>query len=260
MSFTGESDDGGPASPNPYRDPVPWWTVTIGSQTIKAALTKFNGLEVKDEWKADKSKNTSGHVPKFAGTPGLQDILLTFAIVGGDGPNDLEAAADAFDDVVALYELMAPAPGSQYSATPASYPVPGQTAGVGSPSAQLVALANVRTDPNTGQIIPAADNAFGAASSSTSTEPNPGPRPPTLPISNAICAFFGVVSVARKSFKLRWDEASGAWECDLGLIQDQQPSPIAAGAMVAPVPATSISAALGLGTGSGNAGAAAGAT
>lgn len=218
-TFTGESPTPAAASPNPYRDPRPWYTVVLGGVTIKAPLTKYNGLKIEDEWKVDKSKSTSGHVPKFAGTKGRTDIMLTFRA----------ASEDDFDDIGDLFNLMAPAPGA-YSSTPPTTTSAGQSTGVGSVASGATA-ANV--DPNTGKAVPDPDNAFGSASS-TNPDPDPGPRPPTLPIQNAVCAWHQVFAVARKSIELKYLEADNSWECDLGLIQDEPPVAIAAGAMQGP--------------------------
>lgn len=220
LTFTGETPNPGPASPNPYRDPRPWYTVVLGGRTIKAPLTKYNGLKIEDEWKADKSKNTSGHTPKFGGTKGIENIVLTFRACD----------ADDFDDIGDLYNLMAPVPGSQFTSAPTTTTTTGAISGVGAVGATPTSGT---VDPNTGKADP--DNAFGAASTATATpEPNPGPRPPTLPIQNAVCAFHGVFAVARKSFELVYLDADNSWECHLGLIQDEPPRPIAAGAMQSP--------------------------
>ncbi|HSM94072.1 MAG TPA: hypothetical protein VLT47_14435 [Anaeromyxobacteraceae bacterium] len=219
LTFTGETAAPSPASPNPYRDPRPWYTVIIGGRTIAAPLVGYGGMKIEDEWKVDKSKSTSGHVPKFAGTKGRTEIMLTFAA----------ADADDFDDIGDLFTLMAPAPGA-YSSTPPTTTTTGQTSGVGS----VASGATVGTvDPNTGKAVDP-DNAFGAASSQVTQDPDPGPRPPTLPIVNAVCAWHGVFAVARRSIELEWVKDDNSWLCHLGLIQDEPPVAIAAGAMQGP--------------------------
>ncbi|HSN15620.1 MAG TPA: hypothetical protein VLT61_13390 [Anaeromyxobacteraceae bacterium] len=219
-TFTGETAAPAPADPNPYDDPRPWYTVVLGGATLVAPLTKFNGMDIEDEWKVDKSKNTSGHVPKFAGTKGRTEIVLTFRACD---------KAD-FADIIRIFRLMAPAPGA-YSSAPAASPGAGQTSGVGS-VASGAAVGNV--DPNTGKAVDP-DNAFGAASTQTTQpDPDPGPRPPTLPIQNAVCAFHQIFAVARRKIGLRYLDADNSWELDLGLIQDEPPVTIAAGAMQGP--------------------------
>jgi hypothetical protein len=213
------------AAPNPFRDPAPWNTVRIGGRLIKATLTKINGIKLEDEWKVQKSKETSGSVAVFNGTKILEAIELTFEAVGEED----------FDDLGDLWNLLAPKPGT------------GGTVGTPAPtggnqfSGGVVTPKGNAASPSASTTAGTVDTSGGAAKSSSSSTPNPGPRPPTLIIENAILTYLGVTAIARKAWEGPKCTATNSWEVVLTLIQNKPPVPAGVGAQAPPKPGSQFS-------------------
>lgn len=233
------------ARPNPYRDPVPFNRIRLGGRLITAILKSIDGVVVKHNWKKQKSKDSNGAVFSFQGTDpvgGEGGFKLTFS-----APNEA-----MFDDLREVLELIKPVPG-QGSTGGTAAPTKGQTFAIGSPAKGDAPAATT----------PAASSPAGGSSSSTttsttatatggagtsSTDPgtgktdtgdksNPGPRPPTLPIENAILSdWMGVMAVASAEYEAPKPTGSNGWEWTVGFIHDKPPTPAGTGAMAPPKP------------------------
>jgi hypothetical protein len=203
--------------PNPFRDIGPWCEVLIGGNLIKASLTKINGVSTKDEWKKQKSKESSGSTKVFAGTT-VGDPKLTFTAVD----------EDEFDDLRDFWDLLAPKPGQGGTGAPAAptggtqYTAAAQPRGeaVGSPPA-----ASASTDTTSSA------DASSSSSSSSASKDNPGPRPPTVSIQNEILRWHGITSIARGEWEGPTPTETRGWEVVLTVVPQDPPKPAGAGAM-----------------------------
>lgn len=206
-------------SPNPYRDPKPWWSVKIGGREVKSYLVAIDGCEIEDDWKVQKNISSSGATAVFQGTKLVEAIKLTF-----EAPDE-----ESFDDLGDIYEQMAPVPGSGFASsgtTPgASVAHPGgvfvdktiQSSTASGAAGAEAAAASAASAPST------------AKKAATTATPNPGPKPPTLSIENAVLRYIGVTSVCRKKFKAPYVTPTNSWRVDLTLIQSSPSKPAGAG-------------------------------
>lgn len=227
---------------NIFDDPVPWNQVRVAGILVLALLTEVNGVKIEDEWKKQKSKNSSGAAFAFGGTNpvgGEGGFTLTFRATG----------REEFDQLYDIFDALKPVPGlggggtgtsSSSSSSPGSKWKNGTP--VGSPAKPTDASAEdlLKQAQNAldslGKPTPAAssDDPATAQKAATTPQPDPGPRPPTVPIELGWLAFVGVFAVARKSWE--WSKvAPDINEVTIGFVHDNPPKPAGAGAMSAPV-------------------------
>jgi len=204
-------------SPNPFRDIGPWNTLGVAGRLVKALLVEVNGVSTKDEWKAQKSKETNGQVWVFSGTT-VDKPKLT-----------LEACdAEDFDDLGDLWNVLKPVPGFTGSATPAA-PTGGQ---------QFTGAAQSKGDASSsssgGTVNTVADPA--AKASTSSSTPNPGPRPPTVSVQNAILAWHGITAIARGEWEGPMVTETNSWRVVITVVPQEQPKPAGVGAMTPAAP------------------------
>lgn len=233
-AFAGETSNA--ARPNPFIDPRPFNRVTVAGVLVVAVLVKFNGISVEDKWKAQKSKETSGMVNVFAGTDP----------VGGEGGFKLTFRAydiESFDQLYDIYNALAPVPVLTTTAPATTSTSSAPTSSIGSPPSTAEGLiaqaqASLAQLSNPSAAAQTATDAGASSTPSAGPTDNPGPRPPTVPIDNALLAFMGVTSVARKSWA--WEEGPGlSWDVTIGFLVDKPPVPAGAGAMTPPVSTSS---------------------
>lgn len=201
--------------PNYFRNRSPWLDIRFGGRLVKAALVEINGIATKDEWKKQKSKETSGQVNVFAGTT-WSDPKFTFeAVDAGD-----------FDDLRRLWELLAPVPGLGGTSLPAGVPSGYVSGGpVGSPPASNAAASGtvgVAVGGKTGS----KDGWPGGPGI-----PDPGPRPPTVTVQYPPLAWHGITAVARASWEGPIFTATGSIRHIITFVAEKPPKLAGAGAM-----------------------------
>jgi len=217
------------AYPNPYDDVRPWNTIGFGGIPILPLLVKIGDVKVTDEWKAQKSKETSGQTWVFSGTTVAKPKLT------------LEAPDKAsFDDLRRLWDQLKPVPGQGGgSSTSASSTAAAPTAAVGSPASsssqsaeQLLAQAqralaalNNPTQP------PAGGSASGSSTTSSAATSNPGPRPATISVQNEILAWHGITAIARGEWEGPTPTETNSWQVVLTVVPQEPPRPAGVGAM-----------------------------
>lgn len=201
---------------NPYRTPKAFSRVRLGGRLITAVLKTIGNCTIKDNWKMQRSRETGGAVMVFTGTDP----------VGGEGGFKLTFRApreDMFDDLRETLDLIKPVAGlSSTSSTPS--PKGGQQYGIGSPAA---------ADSSGSSSSSGGD--FKIPGNNTTATANPGPRPPTLPIENAILNdWMGVFAVARGEMEAPVPTPDNAWEWTVGFIHDKPPHAAGTGTMGPP--------------------------
>lgn len=213
-------------SPNFFIDREPWTIITFGSGApIRAALVEINDVSTEDQWKKHKSKETSGELASFEGTT-WSDPKLVF-----EGTDDRD-----FDDLRALWDLLAPVPGLTGGSGTAT-PAPGQTFAIGSPAKGSTG-GSTGGSSSTSSTAGGATAAGGSNTSSTSTaeekkdkKENVGPRPPTVPVTYPLLAWHGILAVARKKWEGPYPTDTNGLRVTLTLIADKPPRPAGTGAM-----------------------------
>ncbi len=218
--------------PNPHRpgELVKWNRVKLGGRVIKAILRKVDGNEIEDEWTEQRATGTSGAKYIFKGTKPAAPITMTFEAV-----NDTDPPEVAFDDLMEIYDMLAPKPG--FTGTVA--PLPGSQYAIGSPARGSTAGGTSTTTPVAVPATPtggggggtaAAAGGQGASSSASSSATDndgfpkntsttsPGPKPPTLSIESAYFQRFGITAVSRKKWKGPYVNETNSWSVDITFV------------------------------------------
>ncbi len=236
--------------PNPHRpeELLSYKRVKIGGRWIKAALFKVDGNEIEDEWNEQKPTGKSGAKYVFKGTkpPGKQ--TWTFR-TGHDGVHTPE---EMFDDLMEVYDLLAPKPGLSggTGAAPAAagsqWSIGATKGGTGAPPSTEGGAGGGGGSGSSSGSSGTATAAGGSSSGSSSTDatdkkdsktPDPGPRPPTLSVESAYLLRFGVTAISRAKWKgPTFLPESGAWEVEITVVPQQEPIPAGVGAAAAKSP------------------------
>jgi hypothetical protein len=223
--------------PNPWDSPDFFERVTIGGRPVLATLIAIDGVEIEDEWAAQRPTGNSGATNVFKGTKPPGDVTLTFEAV----------TVEDWDDLRAHWDNLAPVPGSGTNGTGATTGSPGSAAygqsftqgkspttstNTAKPEDLLkqvqAALAAVQSGANvTG--APAATSTTTTKSSAAST-PNPGPKPPTRSIVNGYLNYVGMVAISRKKWKGPYPSPTRGMRVDLTVVNQKEPVKAAVGA------------------------------
>lgn len=196
--------------PNPYRNPPDFYEVVIGAVLLKSYLVEIDGLKTEDEWQVNKPTAANGAGVVFRGTK----------IPGGDGGVTLTLEGpdeDSFDDFYMLWDLLAPKPGSFGTATPTAST--GSQYAVGVPSAAEAPSSPTASTSASSYAIP-----DGTGAPKGGAGGDVGPRPPTLPIQNALLAFHKITSIARRAYEGPFPSAGNSWRIKVSLIVIRPPT------------------------------------
>lgn len=231
--------------PNPHRpdELLSYKRVKIGGRWIKAPLHKVDGNEIEDDWNEQKPTGKSGAKYVFKGTKPPSKQTWTFR-TGNDGVHTPE---EMFDDLMEIYDLLAPKPGlgggspTAPAAAGSEWTI-GATKGGGSAGGSSSSPSSGSTSTTGG----AATSAGGSSSSSTDTDStstkkdaDPGPKPPTLSVESAYLLRFGVAAISRAKWKgPTFLPESGAWEVEITVVPQQEPIPAGVGAAAPKTPDT----------------------
>ncbi len=211
------------ADTNPFDDLAPWNRIRLGGMLFdELRLVEIDGVSTKDEWKEQKSKESSGKVYVFAGTT-------------VDKPKLTLEACDraAFVELRRIWDLLKPVPG-QGGTVPAAK-TPSQTFAIGSPAAPGSSGSTAPTGQGGVFTVPSGSTSTGSSSSSSSTD-NPGPRPPTIRVENEILKWHGITAIARGQWDGPRPTPTNSWRVVLTVVPQQPPTPAGAGAMAPPSP------------------------
>lgn len=241
---------------NYFRNPKPWTEIHMAGRLIRSALVELNDVSTEDEWKKQKSKETSGSVNSFSGTK-QNNFTMTFE---GVDEND-------FDDLGDLWNALAPVPGLGGGTTSATTAAP-MTA-PGQPSATAVAVGNAaaaeskasggdwvdqwqaRAAAQTDSSSSALDSVNADTGKDTSKEPSPGPRPPTVAVDHPLLRWHGITAAARKKWEGPFVTETNSVRVKLTMIPDKPPTPAGTGAMAPPKPGSQFTIGGGGGSGGG---------
>jgi hypothetical protein len=219
--------------PNPFRDVGPWNTLRLGGVLVKPLLVEIDGVKTTDEWKDQKSKESSGKVWVFQGTTKDKPKLTL------EAPDE-----ESFDDLLRLWEQLKPVPGLGGVSAPTTSTASAPTTAVGSPPAppvtaeSLLAQAQAKlaalNNPSAASSTTGSSSSTAGAGAAAAATSNPGPRPPTVSVQNAILAFHGIFAVARGEWDGPKPTPTRSWKVVLTVIPQEPPTPAGTGAM-APV-------------------------
>jgi len=223
--------------PNPWDNREFFERVTIGGRPIKASLVKVSGCKIEDDWQVQRPLGSSGATNVFKGTKPAGPATLTFRIAG----DTIDALRDEWDDLRAVYEMLAPKPGTSQA---------GQGNTTGSPGSAAYGKGYVHqsTNDNPAPTVTADDllkqaqaalaqlQAGGpAASSATSAGPvasilSPGPKPPTLSIENGYLNYVGITAISRKSWEGPTPDETNGQIVNIEVVLQRAPVKAAVGA------------------------------
>lgn len=227
------------AFPSPFTNPDYYQRVRIGGLLIASAdLVEVDGIKIEDEWSEQKPTGSSGATNVFKGTKPVAAVKLTFEAIDEDG----------FQELRAVWDLLAPKPGSGGNGSGNTTGSPGSAAAsytksTGSPGGSQTAE----------QALAAAEKAFSAVGATTTTSsssssgtgtipgitggsttttatPNPGPKPPTLSVKNGYLNYIGVTAISRKSWEGPKVTATNSYRVIIEVVQQKDPTPAAVGA------------------------------
>jgi hypothetical protein len=212
---------------NPFAtDATPPWQLVIANVLYsEVCLTAIDGLKLKREWKAQKSKETSENTYVWSGETTEQPELT------------LEAVDRAgFAEILALLTAMAPVPGytpsaaassSSSTATPTAQAVGAPTTAEGLLAQAQASLAAIDKPTSTGSSSSSGDTS--SSSSSTTPAQNAGPRPPTLTIDNPILSLAGITAFACGDVTLPLPNDTLGWVMKVKLVPQKPVTPAGVG-------------------------------
>jgi len=223
--------------PNPWDNREFFERVTIGGRPIKASLVKVNGCKIEDDWQVQRPLGSSGATNVFKGTKPAGPATLTFRIAG----DTIDALRDEWDDLRAVYEMLAPKPGTSQA---------GQGNTTGSPGSAAYGKGYVHqsTNDNPAPTVTADDLLKQAQEEQGKQEEieirkveldrklaqdnmkSPGPKPPTLSIENGYLNYVGITAISRKSWEGPTPDETNGQIVNIEVVLQRAPVKAAVGA------------------------------
>lgn len=218
--------------PNPWNNPDFFSRVKIGGRPILANLVAVNGNKIEDDWNEQRATGSNSATYVFRGTKPAGPAKLTFEAV----------SPEEFDDLRAVYEMLAPKAG---------YGTNGNGSTQGSPGSAAYGRQFVRaSSPNTPQVNAspsaeillaqaqqalqalqsgAADPAVTATPSTPVSLLTPGPKPPTLSIENGYLNYVGMTAISRKSWEGPNCTPTNSFQVIIEVVPQREPTKAAVG-------------------------------